>query len=173
MIRHKAVGVLGTLALLPLAGCSSGDDKAYAVPDKLCGVPAKAELTKELLPGGDKLRIVKSHTAEAVPAYYCKALIDGDVELAIEGIWQPAGATAEQAAAKSHSFNLRPADGGRFALWDDEAFTVVDCKNTKYKSERFSIRAELVHADGDMSKKLQRFLGPFSESYRKTLPCES
>ncbi|MFD1273983.1 hypothetical protein ACFQ51_26740 [Streptomyces kaempferi] len=41
MIRHKAVGVLGALALLPLVGCSSGDDKAYAVPDKLCGVPAK------------------------------------------------------------------------------------------------------------------------------------
>ncbi|MER5403404.1 hypothetical protein [Streptomyces sp. NPDC002769] len=173
MIRHKAVGVLGALALLPLVGCSSGDDKAYTVPDQLCGVPAKPELTKELLPGGDKLRIIKSQTAESVPDYYCKALIDGDVELSIEGVWQPAGTTAEQAAEKSHSFNLRRADGGRFALWDDKAFTVVDCKNTKYKSERFSLEARLIHSDGDMSKKLQRFLGPFSESYRRTLPCES
>lgn len=173
MIRHKAVGVLGALALLPLAGCSSGDDKAYTVPDRLCGVPAKPELTKELLPGGDMLKIVKSQTVEAVPDYYCKALIDGDVELSIKGVWQPAGTTAVQAAEKTHSFNLRPADGGRFALWDDQAFTVVDCENTKYKAERFSIEAELIHADGDMSKKLQRFLGPFSEAYRKSLPCES
>ncbi|MET8410185.1 hypothetical protein ABZV34_19145 [Streptomyces sp. NPDC005195] len=173
MIRHKAVGVFGALALLTLAGCSSGDDKAYTVPDQLCGVPAKPELTKELLPGGDKLGIIKSQTAEAVPDYYCKALIDGDVELAIEGIWQPAGTTAEQAAAKGHSFDLRPADGGRFALRDDKAFTVVDCKNTEYKAERFSIEARLIHSDGDMSKKLQRFLAPFSDAYRKTLPCES
>ncbi|MFD8421838.1 hypothetical protein [Streptomyces sp. NPDC059466] len=173
MIRHKAVGVLGALALLPLAGCSSGDDKAYSVPDKLCGVPAKPELTKELLPGGDKLKVVKPQAPGEVPRPYCAVVVDGDIELSIEGRWQPAGTTAEQAAEQSHSFNLRPADGGRFALWDDEAFTVIDCRNTKYKSERFSIRAELVHADGDMSKKLQRFLGPFSESYRKTLPCES
>ncbi|MFJ5269051.1 hypothetical protein [Streptomyces sp. NPDC088358] len=173
MIRHKAVGVLGALALLTLAGCSSGDDKAYTVPDQLCGVPAKQELTKELLPGGDKLRVVKSQTAGPAPDQYCTVHVDSDIELVVEGMWQPAGTTAEQAAEKSHSFNLRPADGGRFALWDDEAFTVVDCKNTKYKSERFSIEARLIHSDGDMSKKLQRFLGPFSESYRKTLPCES
>ncbi|WP_329527285.1 hypothetical protein [Streptomyces sp. NBC_01462] len=173
MIRHKAVGVLGALALLPLVGCSSGDDKAYVVPDKLCGVPAKPALTKELLPGGDKLRVVKSQTANAAPDQYCTVHVDGDIELVVEGIWQPAGTTAEQAADKAHAFNSRSADEGRFALEDHKAFTVVDCKNTKYKSERFSIEARLIHSDGDMSKKLQRFLDPFSEAYRKTLPCES
>ncbi|MGW0794165.1 hypothetical protein [Streptomyces sp. NPDC002692] len=173
MIRHKAVGVLGALALLPLVGCSGGDDKAYSVPDKLCGVPAKPDLTKELLPGGDKLRVVKSHTGNEVPDQYCTVHVDVDIELVVEGAWQPAGITAKQVADKAHAFNSRSVSQGRFATEDDKAFTVIDCKNTTYKAERFSIEARLVHADGDMSKKLQRFLDPFSEAYRKSLPCES
>jgi hypothetical protein len=133
----------------------------------------KPQLTKELLPSGDKIRVLKEDSHSSSPHQFCEVSVDGNVELSTEGVWQPAGTTAKEAAEKSLSFNLRSADGGRFALWNDEAFTVFDCKNAKYKAGRFSINAQVIHADGDMSEKIQSFLEAFSKSYRKTLPCES
>ncbi|GHF09141.1 hypothetical protein GCM10014715_76260 [Streptomyces spiralis] len=173
MIRDKRIVMLGVLVGLLLSGCSEGEKKSYTVPEKLCGAAVAPDLTSALLPAGDKLRVTQSSSGGPATHEFCDVLVDGNIELAIKGVWRPSGTTAKQAADKELVFNSRSTDGGRFALSDDKAFTVVDCKNTEHKAERFSFEVTVAHPTGDISQKMQRFLAAFSEAYHTTLPCQS
>jgi hypothetical protein len=174
VIRGRGIVTLGVLAGLLLSGCSKGEKKNYTVPEKLCGAAVAPDLTSALLPpAGDKLRVTQSRSGGPAQHHFCDVLVDGNIELAVKGVWRPSGTTAKQAADKELVFNSRSSDGGRFALSDDKAFTVVDCKNSEHKAERFSFEVTVAHPAGDISKKMQHFLAAFSESYRKTLPCQS
>ncbi|MGW4980635.1 hypothetical protein [Streptomyces mirabilis] len=171
MIRGRTTGALAVLAILSLTGCS-GEEKNYAVPDELCGAQVKPELTRALLPSGDKIRVLKEASNTASPHQFCTVSVDNKVQLRTEGAWQATGTTAKKAAEKSLVFNTRSTEDGRFAIGRGAAVTVVDCKNSKYKAERFSFKIVVNHPEGDIDDKMQRFLAAFSESYSKTLPCQ-
>jgi hypothetical protein len=164
---------LGVLVGLLLSGCSEGNKKNYTVPEELCGAAVAPELTGALLPAGDKLRVTQSSSGGPSTYKFCDVLVDGNIELAIKGAWRLSGITAKQAADKELVFNTRSIGSGRFALSDDKAFTVVVCKNTEHKAESFSFEVTVTHPAGDVSEKMERFLGAFSEAYRKKLPCQS
>ncbi|MBC2869798.1 hypothetical protein [Streptomyces mexicanus] len=173
VIRGTGIVTIGVLAGLLLSGCSEGEKKNYTVPEKLCGAAVAPDLTRALLPAGNKLRATQQHVGGPAQKYYCDVLVDGNIELVVKGVWRPSGITAKQAADKELVFNSRSSDGGRFALSDDKAFTVVDCKNSEHKADRYSFEVVVAHPAGDVSKKMLRFLAAFSESYRKMLPCQS
>ncbi|MFC7638448.1 hypothetical protein ACFQWA_21385 [Streptomyces thermogriseus] len=158
--------------VLALSSCS-GEKKNYAVPDELCGAQVKPELTEALLPGGDKIKVLNEKSNSSPPYHYCMVYVDGKAELSVEGVWHPTGTTAKQAAEDSLVFNTRPIKGGRFEVVEGTMVTVVDCKNPEYDAGRFSFELEVTNPDGDISEKMQRFLAAFSESYRKTLPCQN
>ncbi|MFF9803344.1 hypothetical protein ACF1G3_38945 [Streptomyces rochei] len=172
MIRGRTTGALVTLTVLVLAGCS-GEEKNYAVPEKLCGAQVSPELTENLLPSGDEIRVVEEESNTSSPHQFCRILVDDKVELSTEGAWQPAGTTAKEAAEKSLVFGTQATEGGKFAIGERRAVTVVDCKNSKYKAERFSVELEVNQPEGEVGEKMQSFLSAFSESYLKTLPCGS
>ncbi|MFI2645968.1 hypothetical protein [Streptomyces sp. NPDC018610] len=171
MIRAGRVTVLGALVGLMLSGCSAGEKTNYTVPLDLCGANVASRLTSALLPAGDRLQVKQSQSGGPSPRQFCDVLVDGDIELAVEGVWRPSGTTAKQAASKELTFETRSTDDGRFALSDDKAFTVVDCANTEYKAEKFSFEVTVSHPDGDVGERMQRFLAAFAESYAKKLPC--
>lgn len=173
MIRGRGVALLGVLVGLALSGCSAGEKKNYTVPQELCGAKVTPGLTSALLPVGDKLRVEPSQSGGPSPRQFCDVLVDGNIELKVEGGWQPSGTTAQQAASKALTFGTRSTEGGRFALSDDKAFTVVDCANAEHKAGRFSFEVAVAHPDGDVGEKTQRFLAAFSESYAKKLPCRN
>lgn len=172
MIKRVLAGVVGALALLALASCSAGTEQNYAVPDKLCGASVKPELTKELLPGGNKLEVSKAQSNSPSPHQFCDLIVDGNIDLTTEGVWQPAGVSAKDAAEKSLVFNTRSTQDGRFAIGNQHAVTVFDCKNSKYKAERFSIELQLADRNEVTGDKMERFLAAFADSYRSTLPCQ-
>ncbi|NED37373.1 hypothetical protein [Streptomyces sp. SID8499] len=167
----KSSMLISVLVGLALTGCSAGGKKNYTVPEELCGASVAPRLTSDLLPAGDKLRVTPSHSGGPSPRQFCNVLVDGDIELTVEGVWRPSGTTAEQAASKELTFESRSTDGGRFALSDDKAFTVVDCANTDYKAGKYSFEVTVSHPDGDVGGKMQRFLAAFSESNARKLPC--
>lgn len=172
MIKRVLAGVVGALTLLALASCSDGKEQNYAIPAKLCGASVKPELTKDLLPGGNKLEVNKSESNIEPRYQFCTLIVDGNIELTTEGAWQPPGISAKDAAEKNLVFNTQSTQNGRFAIGKRRAFTVVDCKNSKYKAERFSIEVQMSDEQEGMGDKMERFLAAFSESYRSTLPCE-
>ncbi|MGW3623305.1 hypothetical protein [Streptomyces sp. NPDC000880] len=172
MIKRVLAGAVGALTLLALASCSDGKEQNYAIPAKLCGASVKPELTKDLLPGGNKLEVNESESNSSSPRQFCTLIVDGNIELMTEGRWQPSGVSAKDAAEKSLVFNTQSTQSGRFAIGNQHAITVVDCKNSKYKAERFSIDLEMADEQEGMGDKMERFLDAFSESYRSTLPCE-
>lgn len=114
MIRGRAIAGLVTLSTIFLAGCS-GEEKNYAVPDELCGAQVKSELIKSLLPSGDEIRVVDEESKSTSPHHFCEVLVDDKVELSTEGVWQPAGTTAKEAAEKSLVFNTHSTEGCKTA----------------------------------------------------------
>lgn len=172
MIRARFTAALATLIALTVSSCS-GEKKNYMIPDILCGAYVNPKLTKDLLPGGEKIKLFQEESKSSPPYHYCMVYVDGRAELSVEGVWHPAGTTAKQAAEDSLVFNTRSAEGGRFEIGQRRAITVVDCKNPRYNAERFSFELEITNPDGDIGDKMHHFLAAFSESYRKTLPCQN
>ncbi|GHH88015.1 hypothetical protein GCM10018793_66010 [Streptomyces sulfonofaciens] len=163
--------IAGLVALLTLSGCSS-NDRNYQVPSALCKVPVKASTLRDILPPGNKLTVAKSSAGVVPDSLFCSVDIDGRVELSMEGRWQKADLTAQQAAEQQLVFNAHPEQGGRYAVWNDGATTIIDCKNARQKAEHFSIAAQVENPDGDVGDKMVRFLASYAEGYKKTLPCE-
>lgn len=160
------------LFLVCESGCS-GKGKNYEVPAAICGISIERSTLKQLLPDGDKLRTVSDHTARVPEHRFCDVYVDDHTALSTEGVWEKAGFTAQQAAKDKLIFQTRSEKGGKYAVWEYGAATVIDCANVKQKAARFSIEVELVDHEGDKGEKIAKFLSGFAAGYKKTLSCEN
>ncbi|PAZ14874.1 hypothetical protein CLM62_16785 [Streptomyces sp. SA15] len=165
------MSALVLVSLLALSGCS-GEDKSYSTPSSICGVSVDKDALKGLLPAGNKLTVKASANHEKPETRFCNVIVDGDIELSSEGAWRKAGYTAKDAAEDALAFNYRATGGGRYAVWDDGAATVFDCRNSAQDAARFSVEFHVVHPQGKIEGKVERFIGDYAEAYRKTVSCE-
>ncbi len=91
-----------TRALLPavailvaLTGCSSKKERAYALPDKLCGTPVAPATLAPLLPAGDKLTQGKNPGSEEER---CSVHVDGKSAMYTGALWEGVDDTPRRVA---------------------------------------------------------------------------
>ncbi|MCF6526264.1 hypothetical protein [Streptomyces sp. JJ36] len=170
--------MLAAPLLVAVAACG-GEERAYEVPDELCGVPVRPGLLEPLLPPGDELRQEKSSFGVSPGLQGCMVFVDGDVALDVTGKWRAAGHTAKEAASNPGPDLI---EGGRYALWNRGAATVVPCRvpgqevveadgGDEGKAELFSLEVEATKAEDGTEKAMKALIGPYAEAYRETLPC--
>ncbi|MFJ9817997.1 hypothetical protein ACIRU3_22595 [Streptomyces sp. NPDC101151] len=99
-------------------------------------------------------------------------IVDGDIEWASEGAWRKAGYTVKDAAKEALAFNYRTTGGGKYAVWDDGAATVFDCENSRQGAARFSVEFHVVHPQGKIDDKAERFISAYAKAYRKMVTCD-
>jgi hypothetical protein len=130
------------------------------------------DLLKPLLPDGRKVETLKEFSKVPPPHQFCKIMVDGDIDLSMEGIWQKSGFTAKDAAKQTLVFNTRSTQRGTFEVWDTGAITVFDCKNAKWNASRYSLRVYAPRTEENLGDQIERFLTVYAKEYRKTLHCQ-
>ncbi|WP_150130469.1 hypothetical protein [Streptomyces sp. 150FB] len=177
MTKWILVSTAGAVALCGLVACS-GEGQKYEIPKKLCDAPVDNNLLKPLLPDGRKVETLKEFSKVSPPHQFCDVMVDGDIDLSTEGIWQKSGFTAKDAAKQTLVFNTRSTQHGTFEVWDTGAITVFDCKTEKWNTPRYSLRSRYslrVYAprtEENLGDQIERFLTVYAKEYRKTLHCQ-
>jgi hypothetical protein len=83
--RRTALALLSTVAVLAaLTACSSEKERAYALPDKLCGTPVDPATLAPLLPGGDKL---SQSVDPGGSDERCRVEVDGKSAMSTGSLW--------------------------------------------------------------------------------------
>ncbi|MFF9493798.1 hypothetical protein [Streptomyces flaveolus] len=149
--------VLATLtASIMVVGCSHDEeDRDYAVPDQLCGMPvAEKELTP-FLPAGNQIKVSEEDYSGT---RMCMVTVDRTLVLTTTQAWIEQGRTtayfiAGQTLKKiDHSIQA-----GRFWFSGNEGFGKTrDCVDRRYKQELYvAIQAQgSKHSDPDAMKRL-------------------
>ncbi|MFJ1644475.1 hypothetical protein [Streptomyces sp. NPDC088258] len=175
LMKRPALAAL-TLALsVTISGCG-GEEREYAVPKTLCGVPVDSGLLEPLLPPGKEVFVKVADYAAGVARQDCVVYVDGDVWLTMYGRWEKAGVTARD-AMHYHRGNGgdHSSANGKIISWYRGAATVVACPSAKWKTEDFSIVASAVHrTEFEANEKaIKEFLVSYSEAFAAKPSCKS
>jgi len=82
-LRHAATAVTLLVLVLATAGCTDSDSRAYAVPDKVCGVAVDSDLLSPFLPDGQKLTQRAYNSGQESPR--CRLSVDGKLVVYLSG----------------------------------------------------------------------------------------
>ncbi|MGW2836855.1 hypothetical protein ACWCWD_03535 [Streptomyces sp. NPDC001493] len=169
----RAVALAGLVPLVAvLGGC--GEEREYAVPSSLCGIPVDSDLLEPLLPPGKEIEQRTSDAGQGLRVT-CSVRIDGQIMFETEGAWWEGDFTALKAGAYHRGRGgLYEAEGGKIAYWDLGAVVVVPCKNARWKAGSYSVLVENVYRPGHKADVdgLRAFVKSYAKAVAPRLPCE-
>jgi hypothetical protein len=175
--RSGAVAVAAGCVVTLLSGC--GEERSYAVPENLCGVPVSVDVVKPFLPPGEKLKVKKDHYGANTGLEGCTAYVDGYVVLSSRGEWRAESLSAKEAASVPGPW---PFAGGRYVWWERGAATVLACHvpgqdtisrdEGKGDARYFALEAQVPKPDEGTPEAMRTFLVEYARAYAKTLPCQ-
>ncbi|MPY61411.1 hypothetical protein [Streptomyces spongiae] len=175
-------GLMAVVSATLVASCSPGEEtRAYAVPNKICGISVAVKLVQPLLPPGQSIDAGTSLTGPD-DTQRCAVMIDDDTAVEISGQRYPDALGVKDIAL--NYLNI-PADelgqtnpDDSVMVWDSKVVGVAECtgyptdgagRNTK----RYSITIESSYPDEAKARweALQQFLPPYLTAAARTLGC--
>jgi hypothetical protein len=142
-------------ALAAIFGCSEGQERDYAVPRSLCGIPVEVADLAPFLPSGKSITFSASDKSGIKR---CKVVVDEKVVLSTLQVWLEEGRTTKYLAS-GLSFETvdHSADNGRFWYGGNEAYGKTrNCVDVKYKQELYTgfQAGGSEHEDSDAMKRI-------------------
>lgn len=177
-VRRIVPSVVSMLALaMGVSAC--GDDKSYAVPDRLCGVSVEPALLKPLLPAGEELKAEPRYVGDdefpgSEGALRCMVTVDGKNALYVQEFsGQNSFDVLEHARKSFFDRNPQKIKGVANAVVADGKFlAVTPCGNGK-KNHLLDIDMNMPAGEaGDLRDELERFATAYLPVGKKKMGCE-
>lgn len=178
-LRRIVPSVVSVVALaMGVSAC--GDDKSYAVPDRLCGVSVEPALLKPLLPVGEELKAEPRYVGDdefpgSEGALRCMVTVDGKNALYIQEFsGQNSFDALEHAREMGFDRNPQKVDGMTNAVIADGKFLVVTpCGEKGKKSQVLDIEMIMPIGEAkDLRDELERFATAYLPAGKKNAGCE-
>lgn len=153
--------------LVALTACSSQEERAYSLPENLCGAPIAPATLEPLLPGGDKLRQRDDALGDAK---WCRLDIDSKSAMSTGATWYNADTKPRRAAMVE--LGVSPADtpvGDDIIHGRTGAVARVECPAAK-EGDVMYVSMRLV--DREVEKKdTLAFIRSYAKGIRQTERC--
>ncbi|WP_329441164.1 hypothetical protein [Streptomyces canus] len=177
-----AFSVLAIISAILMTSCSSGEEtRAYAVPDKVCGVSITPTLVRPLLPPGKSIDAGASLTGPD-DTQRCEVMIEDDAAVKITGQRYP-----DTLGVKEVALNYLgvPADelgqansDNSVMVWDSRIVGVTKCANyptdaAGRSTKRYSVTIEASYPDDAKVRReaLERLLPQYLAAAAHALGC--
>ncbi|MFF0596658.1 hypothetical protein [Streptomyces antibioticus] len=153
-----------------LAGCGEGGpERAYVVPDALCGTAVDGDALASFLPGGREIAVKEKSSSGHER---CQVIVDGKLIVTTGQMWAEAGRTTAFTAARQSIGALdEAAEGGRFVYSGNEAFGKTHgCVDAEYEQELYTV----IQADGSKRRDadaMKRLIVSFTEAVEESAVC--
>lgn len=166
--RRFTCAFLSTIAVLAaLAACSSEKERAYALPEELCGAAVDPATLAPLLPGGDKIGERKNPGSYAER---CRVDVDGKSAMSTGSLWENADTTPRRAATVE--LGVSPADtpeGDDIIHGRTGAVARVECPAAE-KGDVMYVSMRLVDREVE-EKDTLAFIRSYAKGIRQTERC--
>ncbi|MFJ8824353.1 hypothetical protein ACIREE_21520 [Streptomyces sp. NPDC102467] len=152
-----------------VTACSSSPpERAYTVPDSLCGTKVSSGSLKPLLPTGKK---ISAQPTSAVNVERCRLQVDGETAFS-SSVEKRSSDVSAQDAAKS-ALGVEPtdsvADNGRFVYAKTGAVGRVECSASAEAGRSLWVTARTTHPAGE--KDMLAFIRAYADTVAGTDAC--
>ncbi|WP_329105447.1 hypothetical protein [Streptomyces sp. NBC_01439] len=167
-----------TVLAASLAGCGGGSEEDRAVPEKLCGTPVPAGLSKPLLEPYGKITESSRVDRQKPQTAPCVVAVDGERALAFRFAWHPGApedllATARQSSVVGLTDPARVNLGFEDSVLGNEGATATTACRTQ-AGDHFTLTVIVSRAakdKADLRPAVERFMRTYMAETVKTLNC--
>ncbi|MFF9770432.1 hypothetical protein ACF1GT_28290 [Streptomyces sp. NPDC014636] len=173
-LRLAATVTVASTLLVTLSGCSGEDEeREYAPPQSLCGIPVDAKALAPFLPPRRKLS-VKQEVANGNTAR-CVVLVDTRLPVQTSEQWLSGNHdTAYFVAGQPNSELSHQADGGRFLYSGNEAFGKTrKCVSKKLLGSELFTAFQVFTSDHRDANAMKQLIVSYTNAVEKTDTCKA
>ncbi|MET9448867.1 hypothetical protein [Streptomyces cinerochromogenes] len=164
--------IVVTSLLAAVSGCSSHkEQREYAVPQFLCGIPVNHDKLAPFMPTGRKLT-----TKKDVPdslSWTCQVRVDSHVAVEVRQMWLTSSSTAYFVGGQADSRLDHEAEGGRFLYSGWEAFGKTRrCTHGKLPGSHIFTAFQMRSSDHQDADAMRRLIIDYTEAVENTDVCK-
>lgn len=169
------------LFILALAVAASGcsqpkEERAFEVPDSLCGTKVSPELLSPVLPGSGKDIEVERSTPGMKGALSCKVVVDGTTVLTAGWSWMEKGKTPRSVAYDNPYLKIAEHEGGdgKYVYSSTGGVSRVTCDPiVAHRKGAYELFAKIFVSEGERSAPaMEKLITAYAETLSTSSECE-
>ncbi|MFF3207300.1 hypothetical protein [Streptomyces sp. NPDC002962] len=170
-LRCLAVLTASLTAGTALSGCSSSEERDYALPRSLCGVSVDPDLLAPFLPPGEEVSTRQTTPNDGTKR--CNVSVDGELALVAGRLWwEKTGSVVDVAAVHAQVNKGKVITGEEFLHSGTGAVGKVDgCTDTAHPDQALFTVVQVFASGRESSSTMKRLITEYTGQVQKGSDC--